>query len=206
MKLRIFYLLPILLLLIACSKNKEEKKLYPTKVIAGDIKYDFHYSRGKIYSVTITQPKYYGIFIYRYYDEYFKKPEHPLKDYIFSINYDPDHNIIGWDGQDSIISKSTMLLRNNENILAGEIQNANLYLAATSPTDTYSDRRKYISEDIKHKYNQENQLVESVYLNTQDSNIYFSVGVPTKRVVYSYQKGKMAKASYMKLMRKNLTR
>ena len=198
MKRLIFYLLPFLLLSLACAKNKEEKKLYPIKVPAGNTQYDFHYSQGRLYSVTTSRPNYYETITYKYYDQYFNDPEHKLKDYIFEINRNPDHDIIGWDSRDSILSKQTMLFRgNNPNLLTSESQAVQIYNDATSLEDTYSDRRKNIYEDVKHKYNKENQLVESSYYDyNDDNNIHYTVGVLTKRVEYAYKQGKLAKATY----------
>ncbi|MET3540582.1 hypothetical protein ABID22_001295 [Pontibacter aydingkolensis] len=42
MRYPLFYLLPLLMFLAACSKGEEEKKLYPTKVVIGDTKHEFH--------------------------------------------------------------------------------------------------------------------------------------------------------------------
>lgn len=46
MKLRNIYLLPLLMLLAACSGSEGEKKLYPTKVVVGGTTHEFLYANG----------------------------------------------------------------------------------------------------------------------------------------------------------------
>lgn len=150
MRYRILYLLSFLMFLAACSDADEEKTLYPTKVIVGGTTHDFHYDKGRIYSVTTIKPEFYEFIEYRYYDKYFNEPEHRFKDKIFELRYAPDNGIIGWDSSDSVKHKQVMLSRSDAGII--ERESEGVYLG---------DRN--IDDGIRHKYNAEGQLIESTH-------------------------------------------
>lgn len=188
-----FLLLSFLVLLIACNKQQGEKLLYPAKATLGNTTYEFYYNQGRVYSVIASRPKYQGTFTFRYCDEYFKEPEHPFKDKIFAVNYEPDRSTAGWDGSDSafaVLGKQTLLPRNPETgSVSNEWQSENYYKAG---------KHKHRSDEVKHKYNQQNQLIESAYYTTSDSS---DLGLPevllSKRVIYAYKQGKLAKVTYL---------
>jgi hypothetical protein len=195
MKRLFLYLLPLLLLPLACSKSKE-KVLFPTKLIVGDTEYNFLYnpnSRNRIYSVTTKQANLYAAITFRYYDEYFRKPDHNFRDEIIEINYEPDRDVTGWDGRDSVISKSTLLQKGDDTLIIAESQFAIVF----NKFGHGEDKRESYSDEVKHLYNANKQLTESSYYRRDDS--YAStdtLGVLTSRVTYGYSQDKLAKASF----------
>lgn len=185
----LLYLLPLLILLTACSEDEqEEKKLYPTKVVIGSSTHEFHYDTGRIYSVTTSRPNFYEAVTYRYHDEYFNNPDHRLKDEIFEINYAPDNGIIGWDSSDSIIYRQEMLSRLSDSDLITD-ESQNVYLARITQ-----------QQKVKHRYNQDNQLVESTFyfyeFVKEKKGVMDDTRYITKQVKYAYKEGKLTKAGF----------
>ncbi|WP_347160239.1 hypothetical protein [Pontibacter chitinilyticus] len=181
------FLLVCIALLVACSKDYEQKTLYPSKMLTGNTTYEFFYNNGRVYSETTTAPSFYEAAEYLYYDDYFDEPEHPFKDKIFEIRSAPDNGPTGWDKSDSIRHKSTMLTRSDTGLIEREehgeyFENGNLH------------------DFARNKYNAEGQLTECTHYIYDTS--YWSerqLNDPqyiSKRVTYTYAQGKLAKAAY----------
>lgn len=179
------------LLLFACSKSKE-KVLFPTKVKVGSTQYEFLYNPRKdnrIYCVTTTRPNFYEVAEYTYCDDHYREPDHPLKNYIYSVKYSPDKGSIGWDGTDYFISKSNRIARSQDNPerIVEEWEQKEVYLPETTEAVTFHERHAFTSNDVKHVYDAQNQVVASTYYSGQ--------GV-SKRVAYTYSQGKLSNASF----------
>lgn len=189
MRARTLLLLPLLAILAACSKGEEIKQLYPKKVVIGSTTHEFHYDQGRVYSVTTNRPNFYEEVTYRYYDEYFKEPDHRFKDEIFDVIYKPDTGPIGWDKSDSVKSKQEMIMMRSETgLVARESQTTYMQ---------HSNLRDY----VYHLYDTTNQLTASKYYfyNPADWNTSTVLDDPkyiSKVIIYSYEQGKLAKVTY----------
>lgn len=176
-------------MLAACSKGEEEiKQLYPKKVIIGPTTHEFHYDQGRVYSVTTNRPNFYEEVTYRYFDDYFKEPDHRFKDKIFEVIFKPDAGPIGWDKSDSVKSRQDMMMRSEAGLVSREDQTIYLHHAT-------------VRDYIYHAYDTANQLTESKYYfyNPADWNTSLVMDDPkyiSKVISYSYEQGKLAKVTY----------
>lgn len=201
MKRLIFYLLSLLLFAVSCSKSKE-KVLFPTKVKVGSTQYEFLYNpnnHNRIYCITTTRPNFYAENNYSYYGDFpSNEPDHKWRDKIRGFGYAPDLDVTGWDGRDSVISKSVSFWQRNEDtLIVLEGHQEQVYKKETSRLNTYTDRYKIYSHDVRHTYNANKKLTGSSYYrkdNSYGSND--TLGVLTRRVAYRYSQGKLAKASF----------
>ncbi|MDX5420604.1 MAG: hypothetical protein LPK09_15415 [Hymenobacteraceae bacterium] len=194
MGLRMLYLLPLLALLVACTQSdaqQEIKKLYPQKVVIGSTTHDFYYEQGRIYSVTTTRPNFYEEVTYRYFDEYFKEPDHRFKNEIAEVHYEPDVGPTGLDRNDSVVRKQEAIWTRTEDGLIPKERHT-VYM-----------KGRNIADHILHQYNPAKQLTASIYHYNSSSKdltpIYDADSrYVYKKITYTYDKqGKLQKAAFM---------